>query len=106
MKRYYALKDNGQKENFLKAELYYSKGGLNVWTYKTEPRGYYLSVTPVERGNGMEGFTMFTGIKILVKEVSRKSEKAEAEAEAMFDQVVWELINAVLSKYGYELETE
>ena len=26
----------------LKVELYYSLGGTNVFTYKDEPRGYYL----------------------------------------------------------------
>jgi hypothetical protein len=33
----------------LKVAVYHSKGGLNYATYKEEPKGYWLSVTPVKR---------------------------------------------------------
>jgi hypothetical protein len=33
----------------LKVAVYYSKDGLNYATYKEEPKGYWLSVTPVKR---------------------------------------------------------
>ena len=103
MKKYLPLKDNGQRENYLKVELYYSKGGMNYFTYRNEPRGYYISATPVERNGIMEGFTAFTGIRKLVREVSRKSEKAEREAEATFETEAKELIEYVLNKQNLEL---
>lgn len=108
MKKYIALKENGQKATHLKIELYYSKGGMNYFTYRQERRGYYLSVAPVERkdyGNGlmMEGTVLFSGIKKLLKEVKRQSAKAEAEAESMVEQNEHELIEYVLNDNGLEL---
>ena len=60
--------------------IYYSKGGVNFATYKREPRGYYLSVNPEERsksgGCNVVSFMMFGGVKSLVKEAARFSQKA------------------------------
>ena len=67
---------------YIKLYTYYKKDAMNYFTYKTEARGYYLSVTPVERARGFESFEAFTGFKVLLKEVTRASKKAEAEAEA------------------------
>lgn len=33
----------------LKVAVYHSKGGVNFATYKDDPKGYWLSVTPVMR---------------------------------------------------------
>lgn len=77
MKKYLKLKPNDQRNTDLKLDLSYSLGGLNVFTYKQERRGYYLIVTPVERSGIMEGFTAFSGSKVLLKEVNRQSAKAE-----------------------------
>lgn len=67
----------------IKIEVRYEKGGLNYFTYKEEPRGIYVVVTPVEvTGRGgyqIESFTAFSGVKTCVKELKRKSEKAEQE---------------------------
>ena len=108
MKKYLELKANGQNATHLKCEVYYSLGGMNYFTYKKEPRGYYASVTPVERksyGNGMmmEGYMAFTGTKMLLKEVSRKSAKAEAEAEKIAEDAFNRLIEYVLNENGLEL---
>ena len=32
---------------FIEVELYYSKGGYNVFTYKNESRGYYVRICPI-----------------------------------------------------------
>lgn len=104
MKKYLKLKDNGQAETHLEIELYYSLGGMNWWTYETEKRGYYISVIPVEKGNGMIGCTAFSGIRQLVKSVKRKSEKAETEANILAKQYEQKLIDYVLEKNGFELE--
>ena len=71
---------------YIKLYTYYKKDGMNYFTYKNEARGYYLSVTPVERARGFESFVAFTGFKVLLKEVTRASKKAEAEAEAIAER--------------------
>ena len=43
--RYY--KANANDCTHIKAEVYYSIGGLNYFTYKQEQRGYYISISPV-----------------------------------------------------------
>ena len=79
--------------NFLKCELYYSLGGMNYFTYKEERRGYYVSVSPVEKRGCMESYTAFTGVKTLVKPCNRKSGKAEAEALTKYEETKKNIIN-------------
>lgn len=108
MKNYFEVKENRNGITHIKCEVYYSLGGYNVWTGKQEPRGYYASVSPVERkdyGNGcvMESYVAFTGIKQLLKEVSRKSVKSQAEAEKMAENVFNSLIEYIMNEHGIEL---
>lgn len=68
----------------IKIEVRYELGGFNYFTYKTEPRGIYISVSPVtleDRPGGyqMETYTAFSGRKFCVRELKRKSEKALQE---------------------------
>ena len=104
MKKYLKLKENAQKATHLKVETRYSLGGMNYFTYENEERGYYLMVTPVERGNGMEGFIAFSGIKKLILPVKRQSKKAEDEAEKLYKDYLDQLVNYVLEKNSLELE--
>ena len=112
MKRYIAVKTTPNSKvnaTHLKVDMSYDLGGMNMYNYRQEARGYYLTVFPVERevcssGVTMESFTAYTGIKMLLKEVKRKSAKAEQEAERMVDQNLPMLVNAVLQKNGLELE--
>jgi hypothetical protein len=87
--RYYKIKNGNRNATHLKAEIYYALGGTNVFTYRNEPRGYYLSVSPVERaernGYTMESFTAFSGKKWIVLPVQRKSQKKMAEAVEYFE---------------------
>lgn len=76
----YELIENSNSNNLnLKTEVYYHKGGMNYFTGNNEPRGYYISCTPVNiERNGLikiESFTAFTGRKKLLIEVQRKSDK-------------------------------
>ena len=103
MKKYIELKKNGQNATHLEVEVYYNKGGFSCWTYRTEERGYYLSVVPVERAGNMIGFVAFSGLKKLIKAVGRKGAKAEAEAEQLALNQIDSLVNAVLQKNGLEL---
>ena len=111
MKKYIEIKENPAKVTHLRIELYYRLGGMNYFTGRTENRGYYLSVTPVERrisdgGYTSESCTAFSGIKQNVKEVTRKSKKAEIEAEKLATDVVNNLIDYVLRNNGLEIAAQ
>lgn len=74
----------------IKIEVRYEKGGLNYFTYKEEPRGVYVSISPVtleDRPGGyqMESYTAFSGTKFCVKELKRKSDKAVQEVAAKLE---------------------
>lgn len=104
MKKFIATKSENV---FLKVEVYYSLGGMNYFTYKSEPRGYYLSVTPIERidrgGYFVEIQSAFSGYKMILKEVKRKSKKAEAEAEQIAADGLKRIVDQVLIEQGLEL---
>ena len=97
----------GPQINNLKVEVYYSLGGTNWFTYKNEPRGYYLSVTPVDRsdrgGYMCESTTLGRGVKKLVKEVSRQSKKAAEEAIILAKACKNDLIQYVCRTEGIEV---
>lgn len=108
MKKYIKVKENPAKVTHLKIELYYDLGGMNYFTGRAENRGYYLSVSPVTRGTSAGGFvsesyTAFTGIKQNIKQVTRKSAKAEAEAEKMAADVMDNLIDYVCRENELEI---
>lgn len=75
----------GKENHYLKCECYYSLGGLNAFTYKNEERGYYLSVSPVEKDGIMESYVAFSGTKILLVKATRQSKQKEEAAAARFD---------------------
>ena len=104
MKRYIKVKPNAGKTTHLRVETIYNKGGMNVFTYQTERRGYYLHVTPVERRGNMEAFVAFSGTKLLLKEVTRKGAKAEQEADSIVDQNLPKLVDYICQKNGLTLE--
>lgn len=103
MKKYIAVTENLNHVTHLKVEVYYSLGGYNCWNGKNERRGYYLSVCPVERRGNMESYVAFSGIKECLKEVSRKSSKAELAAENLAAEKMKDLINYILDKSGLQL---
>jgi len=80
MKKYELIKDNLS----IKTEVYYNKGGMNYFSGRTQERGYYLSVSPIEReerGNVIiESFTAYSGVKMLILPVKRQSDKAYQQA--------------------------
>lgn len=100
----------GQKSKYIRETLYYSLGGYNYFSYKQESRGYYISVTPVTResrgGVVMESYTAFTGTKICVHPVQRKSAKAAKIAEEKAAQVSAQLIAMVCAENGIQIEKE
>ena len=82
----------------LQVSVFYDKGGVSYFNGQTSPRGFYLSVTPVTRGNGMISYTMFTGLKRLIHEVNRYSDKQFRHALAVSEAYEDELIAAVVAK--------
>lgn len=91
----------------LRVEVYYSLGGYNLFTYKQEPRGYYLSVSPVgrsERGSVvMESYRAFSGTKQLILPVNRKSPKRYETALQLAQESRRKLIDIVCQEQGLEL---
>lgn len=102
MKKY--IKVEGIGANVLEVELKYNLGGYNYFTGKEEERGYYLHIVPMERIsiNGLitETYTAFTGVKVLVKSVKRKSKKAEQEAINIINNIEKQYIDIVCKNNG------
>lgn len=84
--------NTNKEKTFLKCELYYSLGGMNYFTSRVEARGYYVSVSPVERGDGWESYTAFSGWKKCVVECARKGKKAEAKALEVYEATKQEML--------------
>jgi hypothetical protein len=99
MKKYEAIEGTNTE---LKIQVYYSKGGMNYFQGVNEPRGYYLSVSPVERVKGdgytTESSTAFSGVKRLVLETKRSSDKAFQQAIKDAEVYIPSLKYHVLSK--------
>lgn len=99
---------NNEKATHLKAEVYYALGGANMFTYRNEPRGYWVSIVPVRRENKYgcvtESFTAFTGLKTLVLPVQRKSAKKFNEAIDYFEEHISDFIKTHFSEF--EVDTE
>lgn len=110
MKKYIELQEKTRNASHLLIELKYNLGGINYFTYKQEPRGYYLSVSPVKLehrdGYTLESYTAFTGTKYLVKEVTRKSAKAEQEAEQKATDLEKSLIAFVCNQNNIAIPAE
>jgi len=99
-------------ENSICLETGYEEGGHNWFNGDYCRRGYYLYCTPVQVGSNKtsEGreYKTFTqvlgkGNKLLLKEVKRRSKKAEAEAESIALKKADWLLSQVISKYGLQL---
>lgn len=109
MKRYVELTAN-EKATHLRIETRYDLGGPN-WAYGgITKRGYYLSVMPVTRENRngymLETYVGFTGVKQLLKEVTRKSAKAEAAADEIAKNYIHSMVLHVCESNGLPVPPE
>ncbi len=100
MKKYEKIEGTDKQ---LKIEIYYDKGGMNYFNGKNEPRGYWLSMRQVERkvedhGVVIESYGMFSGAKMFLNEVKKKSDKAYQLALSMAEEKIEELRGHVLAK--------
>lgn len=93
----------------VKIQLYYSKGGMNYFTYRTEARGFYLSVTPVSISKcgvcQTETTTAFSGVKECLLECSRFNQKSFDSFVVPEDRVKV-LLDHVLAKNGIKIQEE
>ena len=107
MKKYIELKANRYGYTHIKRETYYKLGGYNYFTYEKEPRGYYVSVIPVTRENRggvvLESIEAFSGLRALLLEVTRKSAKAEFNADQIAATKEEWYIKRVCSTLGLEV---
>lgn len=76
----------------LKVDVYYHKGGFNVFTNEPDRRGIYFSISPVKRDGIWESYTAFSGSKICVKELKRKSDKSLNEVVSKIEPIVEEVV--------------
>lgn len=106
MKKYIPLKETASANN-LKVEVYYDKGGFSYVTYKNQPRGFYISVTPVFRENRgtftMEQFGAFSGYKRLVLEVNRFSDKQYNKAVELSKEYEQMMVDRLVAENGFIL---
>ena len=92
--------------------LHYSAGGINFVTSRNEARGYCLSVSPVRISRHDYGNTIATslmsGVKDLVLEVSRQSDKQMEIATTIACEKAKALLDWCVREYGtkYEVPTE
>lgn len=101
-KRYYPIKGsegerNGHKtRRMVKCHLSYELGGVNWGTGKHEARGYYAHISPVSledfEGNVIESYVAFSGGKWLLVECGRQGAKKEAEAAALFEEKLKDMV--------------
>lgn len=92
---YLALADNADGNTDIRVSVYYLKD--------ENPRGYYLSVTPVRRDEYFESAVLFSGYRACLVEVKRASKKAVEEAlkEAVEMQEI--MVSRLLKENNYQL---
>jgi hypothetical protein len=87
------------------SEVYYSKGGTNIFSGRTDARGYWLSVGPQEEKDGMVLKTAGSGFRTFMEATSRVSaSRLRALAEKARELPEFkDLLRSALHKNGLEL---
>lgn len=103
-KKYYMLAD-GQSDNAVEVSVFYSLDTHNYFTSQASARGYYISASPVGLTNGdtyrSVRHTMFRGLKQLLSEASRFSQKVASKYSST-DALAVELFYKVCEKYDLQ----
>jgi hypothetical protein len=94
----YVERNDLKGANHLEISVYYTKGGANIFSGGTTPRGYYLCVRPVTMSNGMISFNIFAGRRKLLLKTERYSAKQFDLALNMSKDCEDELVAAVIAK--------
>ena len=99
----YIERDDLKGATHLEVSVYYSLGGTNYWSGGTTPRGYYLSVKPVTKGDRTISHVMFTGQSRLLFQTQRFAAKQFERAVEMAKDYEEELIAAVVEQNKAEV---
>lgn len=82
---------------------FYSKGGINYFTYKNEARGFYVSIRPVKREKTDTGFTVESFVlfgegnfKVLVKDAQRDNKKTTEKIAAKLECLSKDIVERYL----------
>ena len=71
-------------KKIIRIKVDYRIGGMNYFTASTTPRGYYISVQPLEVGEHFESFMAFSGVAQILEPANRYSDKKlDAIAESI-----------------------
>lgn len=104
IKTYVKVSNPSHNCTHIKISVHYSLGGMNYFSCRSEKRGYYLSIQPVEISEHFESFTGFSGIKHLVLEVARQGKKNEAMAISTANNIVKSILQSFCEREGIVLE--
>lgn len=79
----------------IKVSIYYSLGGMNYFSGNANPRGYYVSITPVTLNETPWGYSeqsvllgKHSGGKILLQEATRFNAKTFAQMDTLAQEQV------------------
>jgi hypothetical protein len=105
-KKYIDVAPNEEGVTHIKVETYYSKGGMNYFNSTNEPRGIYLSVSPVTRSchegkYWSESFKGWSGIKKHLVDMARFNQK-KCDTFVVDAETEKHLIDYVLNKNKLE----
>ena len=103
-KKYFELAKNIGGFTHIKVAITYNLGGMNYFNMSNEPRGYYASVFPTQVGENFEVTRGFSGYRVFLFGVQRKSKNAESVAVRELNKKLPLVIQEVLTKHNIELE--
>lgn len=114
MTKYFDYNTEGNKTQSIKVEVKYSKGGFNGFTGGQEQRGIWLYICPVtlekmklgEMDYVSERYVAFSGNKVCLKELSRRSDKQLNELVSKVEPVAERLAVLFRENKFAELNTE
>ena len=86
----------------LEISVYYDKGGANFLSGDTTPRGFYLSVKPASKLNGVINYMIFSGLRHLLFEAKNFTARQLEFAVAMSKDIEDMLIAAVVKEHKAE----
>ena len=103
-KKYFKLTENVGGFTHIKVVITYNLGGINYFNMSNEPRGYYASVYPMQVGENFEVTRGFSGYKVFLFGVQRKSKNAESAAIQELNKKLPLVIQVLLTKHNIALE--
>jgi hypothetical protein len=94
------VKVAGEQATHFRLSVDYEKGGINYFTYKTDPRGSFVYVSPVIREEGIERSALTgdgSGFKYLLRPASRLNRKTLAFVETVVTANQHKLVEPLLA---------